>query len=377
MTDALRVLHLAKHAPPVRGGIETVVAELLGELARDPRGSDSTFLCFADRSGASSISPAVLLRRCRTVATIASSPLSVAMARAYLTSRNTADVVHVHVPNPWAVLLVLLFPPHGAIVVGAHAASTRYGLLRRPHDWLMRTLYRRAAAVVVSARSNVCHLGLAGYPGETRIVPYGIGTRRFAADTSTLKTVQPTVLFVGRLVYYKGLDTLIDAATHLNAEVVLLGDGPLYPELVERCVDVGVADRVRFVRDADDEELRRHLGACEVFVLPSTTTSEIFGLAMLEAMASGVPVVVSALGTGLDEVVRDSDAGLVVPPGDSVALAEAIQTLLDNPAERERLGRNGRAAFARRYTAGRMADELTAVYRTVAQPRQVSDADPS
>lgn len=374
MSPPLRVLHLAKHAPPARGGIETVVAELIGELGRDPRGTASTFLCFADRSAEENLGARVVLRRCRIAAKIASAPLSIAMWRAYLACRKTADVVHLHVPNPWAVLLVLMFPPRGRVIVGAHAASTRYGILQVPHDRLMRALYQRAAAVVVSARSNVRHLGLTEHRGEIRIVAYGISANRFAAIPDR-RADHATVLFVGRLVYYKGVDVLIDAAVHLDASVVVLGDGPLHADLVRRRNANGLHSRVSFVRNADDEELRRRLGYCTVFVMPSTTTSEFFGLAMLEALASGVPVVVSALGTGLDEVVRASDAGIVVPPGDPAALAKAITTLLSDPAERERLGRNGRAAFARRYTAARMADDLVSLYREVTESKLVPDAD--
>ncbi len=183
------------------------------------------------------------------------------------------------------------------------------------------------------------------------------------------------MLFVGRLVYYKGLDILIDAAAEVDAQFVVLGDGPLHDDLVRQRDARGLAGRIRFVRAADDEQLRGHLGSCTVFVLPSTTTSEFFGLAMLEALASGVPVVVSALGTGLDEVVRDSDAGLVVPPGNAASLAVAITTLLADPVERERLGRNGRDAFARSYTAARMVDEVVSLYRKVRGSSLVSDAD--
>jgi glycosyltransferase involved in cell wall biosynthesis len=370
MSRNLRVVHLAKHARPVRGGIETVVNELLGALGRDPRGTETVVLCFAPTSGTETLRRGVVLRRCRTLTTVASAPLSIAMASAYLSARRRADIVHVHVPNPWAVLLVLVFPPRGAIVVGAHAASTRYGVLQAPHDWLMRTLYRRSAAIMVSARSNVRHLGLDGHPGEIRVVPYGIDENRTAGDAERAADSR-TVLFVGRLVYYKGLETLIDAAADIKADVVVLGDGPLHDDLVQRCHAAGVADRVRFVRDADDEELRRHLAACSVFVLPSTTTSESFGLAMLEALGSGVPAVVSALGTGLDEVVSDNDAGVVVPPGDPAALAAAITALLDNREERDRLGRNGRNAFAHRYTAARMTDDVVALYREIGERERV------
>ncbi|MPY81602.1 MAG: glycosyltransferase, partial [Actinophytocola sp.] len=189
-------------------------------------------------------------------ATIASAALSLAMARAYLAARKTADVVHVHVPNPWAVVLVLLFPPRGAIVVGAHAVSTRYGWLQAPHDWLMRALYRRSATIIASAKSNIRHLGLSEFQDNVQVMPYGISADRVGNGASS-SAARPTVLFVGRLVYYKGLETLIDAAAHIEADIDVLGDGPLYGELAHRARTNGVADRVRFIRDADDDELRR------------------------------------------------------------------------------------------------------------------------
>lgn len=88
----------------------------------------------------------VSLQRCALTVTLASAPLSLAMVRKYGRVRATADVVHVHVPNPWAVLLVLLLRPAYAVVVSVHAASTRYRVLRRPHDALMRHLYRPVPA---------------------------------------------------------------------------------------------------------------------------------------------------------------------------------------------------------------------------------------
>jgi glycosyltransferase involved in cell wall biosynthesis len=375
MPEPLRVVHLAKLAPTEHGGIETVVGELLDAIPRQRHPVDLDCYCYAPDTSDEQLNPAVTLRRRRTDAVVASAPISLAMLRSYRRTRRHADLIHVHVPNPWAAVLALLLPTRAAVVVSVHATSSRYGLLRRPHDALMRLLLSRADAIVVSARANAGLFELAPHQGKVAVIPYGIDPGRLrppaanpaASSDAAAAGRAPRVVFVGRLVYYKGLNTLIDAAPAIDAELVLLGDGPLYPRLRAKVDTMGLAEKVRFIRDADNAELAAQLAACAVFVLPSTTTSESFGLSVLEAMSAGKPVVVTNLGTGLDELVRTSGAGKIVPPGDPVALADTINGLLADPAERERLGAAGLDAVGRDYTSDRMAQRTLDLYaKTVA-----------
>lgn len=373
MTDPLRVLHLAKLAPTEHGGIETVVGELLAAIPRQRGSVTLDCYCYASYSSDERIGTAVTLRRRRTTAVVASAPISLALLRSYRRARRDADLVHVHLPNPWAAVLVLILPTRAAVVASVHAASSRYGLLRRPHSALMRRLLSRADAIVVSATANAGLSELDPHRAKVTVIPFGIDPARLQLPDDHPETVvagsTPRVLFVGRLVYYKGLDTLLDAAPAINAEIVLLGDGPLYPRLRAKVDSMGLADKVRFIRDADHAALAVHLAGCTLFVLPSTTTSESFGLSVLEAMAAGKPVVVTDLGTGVDELVRTSGAGRVVPPADAGALADTINDLLADPAERARLGTVGRAALAREYTSDRMAQRTLDLYARTAAAR--------
>lgn len=150
--------------------------------------------------------------------------------------------------------------------------------------------------------------------------------------------------------------------------MVLLGDGPLCAWLRDSVAACGLEGRVRFVRDADDTQLGDHIRRARVLVLPSDTTSESFGLSVLEAMALAKPVVVTRLGTGLDEMVRTADCGLIVTPGDPADLAAAITSLLEDPEARTRLGRNGFRAFEENYTASLMADRVVQLYRALTTP---------
>ena len=140
------------------------------------------------------------------------------------------------------------------------------------------------------------------------------------------------MLFVGRLVYYKGVEVLLDAIEDLpDVEVSIFGDGVLREPLEARLADdPALAARVRMRHDADDDEIiAAHLDH-DVVVLPSVSRAEAFGLSMAEAMANGLPAISTSLGTGTDWVNLHDESGLVVPPNDAPALRAALESLRDD-----------------------------------------------
>ncbi len=172
----------------------------------------------------------------------------------------------------------------------------------------------------------------------------------------------PLLLTVARLVRRKGLDLLLDALAGLSregppAELWIAGEGPERGALEKRSRDRGLADRVRFLgqrRDVPDL-----LAASDVFVLPSRR--EGLGVAALEAMAAGRPVVASRVG-GLGEVVGHEGTGLLVPPEDPAALRDALARLLNEPELRARLGAAGPARIAERHLPERMTEAYERLY---------------
>jgi rhamnosyl/mannosyltransferase len=127
----------------------------------------------------------------------------------------------------------------------------------------------------------------------------------------------------------------------------------------------GLEDRIFFLGTIPDEELPVVLHAADIYCMPSHLRSEAFGLSQVEAMACGLPVVGTDLDTGVRFVNRDGESGLVVRPGDSGALAEAINRILADDALRNALGDGARKRVQRLFTAGRMAENLKAVYQEV------------
>jgi glycosyltransferase involved in cell wall biosynthesis len=171
------------------------------------------------------------------------------------------------------------------------------------------------------------------------------------------------VLTVGRLAEQKGHRSLCRAVPAIlervpNARFLWAGDGPLEGELRALACRLGVDETVRFLGRRDD--VPDLLGAADLFVLPSLF--EGLPLAVLEAMAAGLPVVATRAG-GTAEVVDDGVTGHLVPAGDVAALADAVADLLRHPARARAWGRAGRARFEREFHAGRMARETAEVYR--------------
>jgi rhamnosyl/mannosyltransferase len=184
---------------------------------------------------------------------------------------------------------------------------------------------------------------------------------------------RPTLLFVGRLNYYKGVEYLIDAMPSVEADLLVAGTGDRRDALEIRAARTGVSDRVHFLGYVEEERLHACYDRADVFVLPSVEPSEAFGIVQLEAMAYRTPVVNTALPTGVPWVSQHGETGLTVPPRDADALAEAITTLLEDPTRRRRYGSQARARIERRFGRERLLETTNARYRALVEGAPVDD----
>src|SRR5262249_2238105 len=167
------------------------------------------------------------------------------------------------------------------------------------------------------------------------------------------------------MVPYKGFDVLLRAMTGVNARAILVGSGPLQAAWEALAVDLGVSDRVHFAGEVSSLELAALYHACDVFVLPSVTRQEAFGMVQLEAMACGKPVISTLLPSGVPWVNRHGETGLVVPPSNVPALRSALQALIADPALRTKLGSRGLVRIRTEFTVPHMVGETTLLYRSL------------
>jgi rhamnosyl/mannosyltransferase len=291
--------------------------------------------------------------------------------------RLAADVVVLHEPNPVGGWAYLLARPRGRLVVWLHSELVLDRWYYRAYRPFLRRVLRRADCIVVASPALRERLAGAGVPsGRTVVVPYGIDVERLqpTADTvaraTAIRQAHPgsLVLFVGRLVPYKGVDVLLRALPASAGTLLVAGDGPHAGELRATAGAQALDGRVRFLGAVDERELAALYHACDVFVLPSTGPNEAFGLVQLEAMACGKPVVSTDLPSGVPWVNQHGTTGLVVAAGDAGALGRAIDALLRDPALRRRLGEAGRCRVEREFTRAAMAARLAACLRSLARP---------
>jgi rhamnosyl/mannosyltransferase len=172
-------------------------------------------------------------------------------------------------------------------------------------------------------------------------------------------------LFVGRLVYYKGVHVLIEAAKQWPGSIAIVGQGPLETELRADVARRGLEERVRFVGRVGDDDLPAYYQACDALVLPSIARTEAFGVVQIEAMAAGRPVISTNLPTGVPWVNRDGASGLVVAADDADALGAALVKIGTDAALRARLGEGARFRAESRFSRDRMVQAFKALIETV------------
>lgn len=367
----MKVLHLGKFYPPVKGGMETIL-ELVcdgtsGQVDNRVIVANSRWALSEERHGSVEVVRVPAVTRIGAVAVCPTMPARL--------MREEADLVIIHEPNPMGLLAYFLARPAGTLIVWFHSEVIRPGWQYRAfYRPLLTFALRRAARIVVASPTLAASAPqLKEWQSKCVVIPYGTGADRAAVSESIARRAvairaeqdRPIVLFVGRLVEYKGVDVLERAMRGVAAVALIVGDGPQRAALERKAEALGVADRVRFLGEVSDDELAALYRACDLFVLPSVTRQEAFGVVLLEAMECGKPVVSTDLGTGTGWVNQDRETGLVVPPRDAAALHDAIARLVADPELRGSLGEGARRRARTVFSLDRMIDAVLALYREV------------
>lgn len=372
-TDLLRVLHIGKHYPPFMGGIETHLRALV-EGTSD-RASVEVVVANSNPTTVIERVGQIRVRRLKQHFSLRRAPICLGLAKAI--RESAPDIVHLHLPNPAAVLAVLWSGYSGPLVVTYHSDVVRQRVLGRLFEPVLRTLLRRCHAIIVTSDEYAASSPtLRAFASKCRVVPYGIDASAFSQPPSELVAAirmrygNRIVLAVGRLIYYKGFEFLVEAMQNLDAHLVIIGEGPLRQSLQKQAFALGISNRVTFLGELQNEETAAYYHAARMFVLPSIARSEAFGIVQIEAMAAGKPVINTSLDSGVPSVSVHGHTGLTVKPRNPEALALAIRSLLDQPEYAKALGEAGKKRAEVKFTASRMCDDTLRVYSEVAVKAQ-------
>jgi rhamnosyl/mannosyltransferase len=361
----MRVLQLGKFYDPFVGGMETVLKEMCESLADDVH---FQVLVANTRCCTEHDHKKVPITRVASMGKL----FSCSMAPTYpLWARKfNPDLIHVHIPNPLAELSALVADRDVPVIAQFHSDVVRQRHLLKLYEPFLDAFYRRANCIVVPTPRHIeISKFVSRYREKCRVVPFGVPVSRFDLDEIGYKKVDklrdglPSVLCVGRLVSYKGVEFLIRAMKGIKARLRIVGVGPLEESLRSLAQETGIADRVDFLGQVSEGDLVTYYHACDVFVLPSITNAEMFGVVQLEAMACRKPVISTNLPTGVSWVNQNGKTGYVVSPGNVDELASAIQTLLGDRWLRREMGDAGRARVEQHFTSAKMAESMLQVYQ--------------
>ena len=296
--------------------------------------------------------------------TVASMPIS--FSQPLVVARLKPDLIHVQSPYPLGEMSAWLLARSIPVVISYQSDIVRQkGWLRLYAPFLRRVLCHADRVLANSPRYIETSPWLQPVKHKCMSVPIGVNTRRFVPPVRPYDG-PPTLLFVGRLRYYKGLDTLVQAMTDLSGvRLKLVGEGQMRDALEAQVQKFGIGDRVHFAGDVSDRDLPAAYHQANVFVLPSSARAEAYGIVLLEAMASGLPCITTEVGTGTSWLVQHGITGLVVPPRDPRALVQAVRTILDDPQRGVAMGIVARARVEAEFTHERMVARVLAVYEDV------------
>lgn len=375
----MRVLQISKFYPPVMGGIESVAWELTEGLNR--AGVPTNVLCAAQstRTVIEERAPGYSVTRAGQWGMWMSTSMSPSMPLNLRSLARDHDIIHVHMPDPMAAAAVWMVRPRGRVVVHWHSDVIRQRRALKAYEPLQNWLLARADAIVATSEPYaLASVALRRWQNKVAVIPIGISDNRPTACSERAAAIRQRfgrrhlVFALGRMTYYKGFDVLIEAAAALPEECVVAigGQGELLDHYRTQVNRRGLAGKVHLLGHIDDDELASHFEACDVFCMPSTLRAEAYGVAMVEAMVMGRPIVASdILGSGVPWVNLHGVTGLNVPAGDAHALACALGELLQSSARCQQFGHAARLRYEQEFGAERMTQRTLDLYRQLPAAR--------
>lgn len=354
------IIHLAKYYLPDHGGIESVTFSLArGAYAA---GYVVTVVCFAKHAPVGKeVLSGIKVIRSPVMSVIASQPIGFRYLINCLKSSWKADLIHLHMPNFLAAFCALLMPSKVRLLIHWHSDVINKGILGWLSYPLQFLLLCRADVIVATSTAYAnSSFFLSKFNSKVTVIPIGIDgvskpskLIRLPDEIEKFAGNEKIILAVGRLVPYKGFEFLILAAKYLipGVRIIIVGDGPMRSSLESSINNSFLRYRVMLAGRLDDNQLKLLLNRSSIYCMSSINKAEAFGVVMLEAMSSGVPIVATKIpGSGVPWVNEHGVSGLNVPIEDSKSLAQACNQILSSENLRSKFSNGARRRFNNEFT---------------------------
>ncbi len=289
------------------------------------------------------------------------------------------DCIFLHYPFFGAnelVWLYKIFNPKKKLVIYYHMDTPKLALIPRllslHSNFIRNSLFKMADTILCSsfdyvANGNIAHL-YEKYKNKFKEIPFGVDTEKFRPRKELKKSNDLEILFVGGLDEahrFKGVGNLIKAMSKVEIKnswkLNIVGNGDLVKEYKNLAKNLGIFSKVNFLENITDEELPKIYRNADCFVLPSISRNEAFGIVLIEAMASGVPVIASDL-LGVRSVFQDEIQGLRIKPGSVLDLKEKLEFILNNEGKRNKMALEARRLAKEKYSWEKIEKKLINIF---------------
>jgi len=342
----MKVLHLGKFCPPNEGGIEVFSFDLLEALNK--KGIKADLLCF-DNYTKEDIYNNFKYFACKMNIKLNSAPLSYDFVKTFQKIANDYDIIHIHSPNPLAEVLSLFTDKK--TIIQWQSDIVKQKIAYQFYKPIQQKILQKAKKIIVTCPQYLNTSDqLKDYKDKAVNIPLGLNTKRLEIKDENIEEFKKIkneidnkkiVLAVGRLVEYKGFEYLVEASRFLKDDIVVLiaGGGPLYDHLQNKINNLNLSNKVLLLGRINNVSV--FIKNSDLFCLPSISRNEAFGLVLVEALYFGKPLVTTNVdGSGMNYVNIHNKTGLVVPPKDPKALAEAINIILSDENLYSRFSKN-------------------------------------
>jgi len=366
----MKIAQVTKYFYPHHGGIETHVLGISkGLIDRDIE--VLVFTSNLPRSKKFEILDGIQIYRSLSFFTLSNDPFAPGILINLL--KEEYDLIHLHLPDPFCSVFAFIASliRRKPLIVTYHADIIRdqwyYRILNSVYEIFLFLILKHSKRIIATSPNYVKESKtLKKFEEKIEVVPNFVDIEKFNPNVKeeirekyNLKN-KKVILFLGRLVPYKGVEYLIKAFSNVkkefrNSALIIAGDGPLKEKLKEMAKEI---PDVIFL-NINEEKIPQYYAACDVFVLPSITRQEAFGISLLEAMASGKPCIATKI-SGMPYVIGKT--GILVKPRDINSLSNAIIRLLQDKKLSEELSKKARRRVEKEFTLERVTNALFSIY---------------
>lgn len=368
----IKVLQVGKFYPPDTGGIESTIYEITEGLNK--RGMVCDVLCSNNKNNYSEEfiqkdTYSYKVFRVKSLGKKFSTSIAPQMITKLREIIKYYDIIHIHHPDPMAALALFLSNhKKKKVFLHWHSDIVKQRFLLPFYLPLLRWLQKRADIIIATTEKYIQESEqLKDFKEKCIAIPLGVNKSNFLIDQKKINEIKKKyknkkiIFSLGRFVYYKGFEYLIEASKYLPYDYVVLigGDGPLKDKYLDIISKNKLSEKVYLLGKISQEDLGNYYSACNIFCLPSITKSEAFGLVIVEAMSFGKPIIATKIkGSGVDWVNQHKLTGINIEVKSSKAIAEAIVHVLENKSIYEFYSRNALERYHNEFTTDKMVERI-------------------